>query len=93
MRRKIRHVGALIGRPVIDPRPRPSSSRIRPERVMNSASQTASAPERQSDSTAVIHEADSDDEVFHDARFPAEEEAVSWRDFQIGKPLALIRTP
>lgn len=44
---------------------------------MNGASQSVPAPKRQSESTSVADEADSDDEIFHEARFPGEEEAVS----------------
>lgn len=45
--------------------------------MMEGASQAASEPERQSEFKALSQEADSDEEVFHDARFPAEEEVVS----------------
>lgn len=44
---------------------------------MNRASQSVPAAKRQGEAVPVAREADSDDEVFHDARFPAEEEAVS----------------
>lgn len=44
---------------------------------MNGTSDSVPAPKRENESAAAAVDADSDDEVFHDARFPAEEEAVS----------------
>lgn len=74
----IRHVGLLIASLVIDARQRPSSSRSCIPRNMNGTSESVPAPKFEGDSmTAAAAEGDSDDEVFHDARFPVEEEAVS----------------
>lgn len=44
---------------------------------MTSTAETSGAPSRAEDNKPDT-EGDSDEEVFHDARFPAEEEAVSW---------------
>lgn len=42
-----------------------------------------------------VDDENSDDEVFHDARFPAEEEAVSWPILSASplKLINVIRTP
>lgn len=49
---------------------------------MTDASDSVPGAKRDSESRPVGTEAGSDDEVFHDARFPAEEEAVSRRGLQ-----------
>lgn len=45
--------------------------------MMTTNSDSASAEKRDKDAALSDGEGNSDDEVFHDARFPAEEEAVS----------------
>lgn len=49
---------------------------------MTGASDSVPVAKGDSESRSAETEAGSDDEVFHDARFPAEEEAVSRRDLQ-----------
>lgn len=65
----------LIVRPVIGDIQRPLSSLLHTN--MSRAGDSDPASKREDNHPHTEADADSDEEVFHDARFPAEEEAVS----------------
>jgi hypothetical protein len=50
---------------------------------MTDAGDSGPASKREEKNSRVEVDADSDEEVFHDARFPAEEEAVSYPDLRL----------